>query len=479
MRVLLLYARFNEKVTYRVPLGIAYLGSVLRDNNIEVLLREGAFYQNWSEFKQDIRKIKPDIIGISATSFLIANAFNYAKVSKVTLPDCKVIMGGPHATVMPEDILNKADVDVIVYGEGEETILELTQNINKNLRDIKGIVYKQNGEVIKNPPRPWIDMDKRRWPARDLLPMNRYLGVKPTLPIPYPATDIEVSRGCFHNCLFCQPVLRKMFGPRVRNRNPQKVVDEICYLINKYRIKGLNLGNDEPLINKEWTHNLCDELIKRKVSIKLNAPCRVDNIDQEMLNKMKKAGFIHLSFGVESGSQLILNKLRKGVTIEKIKNAFKMCEKAGICGRANLMVGSPWETPDTIKQTINLIHQVKPDLIYLAAVTPTPGTDLYMMAKKENILRIKDFADFKAFDAGYLKLKDLTTDEIHKSIIKISRVFKMELLNYCFNFSLLYKKRYLFKILFAYFWSLLKNPKELFGSLIYSFTYGRHIKKIK
>lgn len=477
MKVLLIYARFNQDVSYRVPLGIAYIGAVLRKNNVKAVLREGALYRSWENFKKDLAKIKPDIVGISLSSFLIQNAFNYAKATKEVLPDAKVVFGGPHASVMMKEILKDKSVDIVVYGEGEETFLDLAKD--KPLKDILGIVYRDKGKIIENKPRPFIDMDSRPMPARELLPINLYLHTRPTMPLPYPATDVEASRGCFGNCIYCQPVLRKMFGMKIRQRNYKKAVDEMEYLIKKYKVKGIMLGNDEPLVNKYWVRNFCDEIIKRKIKVKIMAANRVDTVDLETMKKMKKAGFIKLSFGVESGSQKMLDFMRKGVRVEQIHEAFRICSKVGIAARANLMVGTPGETNETIEDTIKLIKKIKPDFVYLAATCPTPGSDLYDYAKEKGMLASDNICSYKAFDAGHLNLPTMSTDEIYDSIQKISKIYKLLLLSYFFNPIRFWKKRHLIKIILYYYWRLLRSPRQLVRAFSYYSKYGKHIKKVK
>ncbi len=481
---MLLYARFDQPISYRVPLGIAYLGAILREKGINVVLREGGFYASWESFKEDLLKEKPDIVGLSASSFLIKKVLNYAKIIKEELPNTKVIIGGPLCSVIEdENFLKYTDIDFGVYGEGENTFLELVRAIesNKSLNDVKGIIYRKEGQTLRNPPREWLDLsqDKRPFPARDLLPIDKYLSTMPTFPIPYPATDIESSRGCYANCMYCQPVLRNMFGKRIRYREPKEVVDEIEMLIKKYKIKGLNLGNDEPLANRKWVLDFCDEIIKRKIKIKISVPCRVDLVNEDTFKRMKKAGFFHIGFGVESGSQQILDLLRKGVKVEQIKKAFKICEKLGLIARCNIMVGSPGETTETIQESINLIKEIKPDLIYLAATTPTPGSDLYDYSKEKGLLEFENLEDYTAFDAGYLKLEHLTTDQIYDSIQKISSVYKKQLLFYFLNPLTAWRKKHLLSAVFFYYLGLLKNPKQFFSSVIYGLTYGKHIKKKK
>jgi len=476
---MLLYPRFNEKIPFRVPLGIAYIAAYLKKEEFPFFLREGAFYKTVSDFQKDLLKNMPDILGISASSFIIKKAMMYAKAAKEVLPNIKIVLGGPHSCVYPKETLNQKEIDFIIYGEGEITFIELVKALSqkKQPSSVLGLGYKKGKKIIINNPRPFLDMNSRPLPLREELPMEKYLSAKPTMPLPYPSTDVEASRGCFGNCLFCQPVLRKMFGPKVRNRNVKELVDEISYLVKKYKVRGINLGTDEPVVYRKWTRAFCKEMIKRKVKVKITVSSRVDTIDFETMKLMKKAGFINLSFGVESLSQEILNTFRKGITVEKIKTAFKLCQQVGICGRANFMVGSPGESKESVQKVIDFIRESKPDFIYLSATTPTPGSDLFDYAKEHNMLTTSDFNKYEAFDVGYMKLKDFSNEDIYESIQKIAKAYKIELIKYFINPVMFFKKRYLFKTIFIHYWTmLLKNPSEVFRDFKYLINYGKHIK---
>lgn len=476
-KTLLIYCRFNEEVNYRVPIGIAYLASILLKKEMPVVLKDGAFYRDWKEVKRNLLEIKPKYVGLSASSFLVHNAEKYSRLVKEILPKSVVILGGSHASASEKDCLKDPNIDFVVVGEGEATLPELIETLenNKDLEQVKGIIFRKGGEIIQTELREPIDLDSRPLPARDLLPMENYLSKAPTLPLPYPASDVEASRGCIGNCKYCQPVLRKMFGKKIRSRDPTKVVDEIEYLAKKYGVKGINIGNDEPLLKEEWVKKFCQEVIRRKLKVKFISGNRVDTVYEDVMPMMKKAGFIAISFGVESGSQKILNSLDKGWSSpEKVENAFRLCEKYGICGRANIMVGSPGETKETLKETENLLKRIKPSLIYLAVTCPTPGSYLYEEAKKNNLMLTDKF---RSFDAGYLKLEELSTKEVLEAVRHMSRTYKKLVLSYVLNPVEFWRKRYFFIISFNYFYSLLKTPKTLLKTFVYYFKYGKHIKK--
>lgn len=469
MKIMLVYPRFGKEVTYRPPLGIAYLGGMLEvKGGFDVSLIDGALY-SWASFRKELLESKPDVIGISIPSALVKEANKGISIIKELLPDSKIVAGGPHPTILPGEFTN---ADFIVIGEGEFTFLELMKNIDRggdNFETIKGIVYFKKGELILTEPRPFIDdLSYLPWPARNLLDMKRYIRTKPFMPMTYPCTYVISSRGCFGNCLFCQPILRKMVGSKIRTRTPKDVVDEIEYLIKEYNVTSINLGADEPIAKRSWTLEFCDELIKRNIKIKINAPVRIDTVDEGLLIKMKKAGFYHLSFGVESASKKILDIMRKGITPEQIYSVFRMCRKLKILARANLMVGTPGETKETVQDTIDFIKEAEPDFIMMGITTPTPGTDLHCLAKEKGMLTENKVID--SYSADYLNLDTLTKAEVKSLAKKVIRTYVIASLKKIFN---PFKHFYFFKSVMLHYMSLLKNPTAFLDSLVKYLWYSK------
>ena len=222
---------------------------------------------------------------------------------------------------MPESLLN--ETDYIVEGEGEVTICELLHSLEgkMDIENVKGIWYKKNGVLKRTPQRPFIqNLDDLPFPARQLLP-KEYMN--------FGHTTISASRGCPFNCSFCQPTLRKLFGPVVRFRSPKNVVDEMEYLKTTFKIKHVKFQDDTFTARKQWVTEVCSEILKRKLKIRWDCNARVNTIDKELLTKMKEAGCTKVEFGVESGSQEILNSLNKGTTIKQIEDAFRYVKKLG------------------------------------------------------------------------------------------------------------------------------------------------------
>lgn len=476
MKFFLIYPRFYENVTYRPPLGIAYLGAILKKLKVTVYLRDAGFYSDYKEFQEEIIKIDPDIFGVSIPSALFSRAHDCIKFVHKKLPKTKIIIGGPHPTIFPDEMMKELPIDYLVRGEGELTLSELIQSWknNKKTKTIKGLSYREKNRIIHNEDRIFCEnLSSLPWPARELLKMDKYLLQRPLLPLPYPSSYVIASRGCPGNCNFCQPSNRMMVGRRIRNREVKDVVDEIEFLKNNYKVAGINLGADYPIANKTWTKAFCEELIKRKVKIKINTPTRVEAIDDEILPYLKKAGFINLTFGIESGSPMILKKMRKGIKIDNAIKVFKKCTRHRIQTKANLMIGTPGETRETIGETWSFIKKANPDLITMAMTTPTPGTDLYYQAIKKNLL-IGDVNDIIHTAVGYLKLENLTFDEVKKLSNKIIFKFRLLFISYFLNPLKLIKKYFLLFNFIKYFISLMRNVRLLINTIKYLIFYQHY-----
>ncbi|MGB2897144.1 MAG: radical SAM protein, partial [Anaerolineales bacterium] len=308
-----------------------------------------------------------------------------------------------------------------------------------------------------------------------LLPMEIYLHKAPTLPLPYPSTSIVPSRGCFGNCRFCQPTLRGLFGRKMRYRSPENVVDEILQLKHQYGIRGLFFADDEPTWNKEWMEAFSQEMIDRKVNIRWICPSRVDTVDLDMLQIMKRAGCIQVGFGVETGSQRVMNYYRKGTRVEQVVHAFELCRQVGIIARANIMIGAPEETAQDVQETIRLIKEIKPDLIAVSVTTPIVGTDLYHHAKLTGLLRKASLSDYDRFYIGTMK-RTLSDDEIRGYIREIVAAYRTQIIQDLRNLQGLSRRKHLLIHSALHWITMLANPRMLLHDIIYYLRYDRKEK---
>jgi len=398
------------------PLGLTYIAAVLREAGHVVNIIDTNFVKTWKQLETELRRVEPDAIGLSCMKATINDALNIAKLVKDNLK-CPVILGGPHPTIMPESVLCNENVDYVVYGEGETTILELVQNLegHKDVKGVFGVWYKENGAIKRTAPRPYIEnLDRIPFPARDLLSKEYFK---------YGRANMIASRGCPFNCSFCQPTLRKIFGPRIRFRSPRNVVDEMEHLKKSMKIKHVKFEDDTFTVNRRWVLELCNEMKERSLTMRWDCNSRVNTVNKNLLPAMKEAGCMRISFGVESGSQKILNNLNKGITIQDILGAFKMCKEVGIRTHAYLMIGSPGETKHTIQETVELIHKIDPDYMYISITTPLPMTKLYEDLTKSGMITVKNWDDFDYYTKCSFKLENLTSGEILEIRRRITRNF--------------------------------------------------------
>lgn len=424
MKIVFSYPQFGcfKKEGLDAPLGLMYLASVLRDYGHEVKIVDNVFQKSWEYLRSEIVGFKPQLVGIYCACTTADVSLEAARICKTISSKTMIVMGGPHATLCPEVYLNNANVDFVLRGEGERAILELVRCMegNEDYTKIMGLCYKdEESLVISQTFAMEPDIDKLSFPAWDLVDYNNYIDVT------HNAT-ILVSRGCSYNCLFCQPAIKEIFGSALRIRNVDNVISEIQELKKRFKQKFLLLMIAEVFTeNRQWIIHLCDKIEEINIKIPWWCSTRADKVDEYLLRKMKAAGCIGVSFGVESGSQRILDYLKKDIIVDDIKRAFVLCDKIGLLTIGFFMIGTPTESYEDIKKTADLIGEIKPDIITLSITTPLPGTDLFQMSKKEGLFNILNFQDYSMYDNKYpLILENLSSDDIQRGMILFRSTWK-------------------------------------------------------
>lgn len=385
------------------PLGLAYLAASIkkfRKGQVEIIDTNALNY-SIEDLKAHLSKSKPDVIGISILTPMYLRAKEAINAARQVLRDSIIIVGGPHVTIFPIKTLEEnPEVDIAVIGEGELTIVELLSAIgkNKSLSKIKGIAYRKGKKVIVNAPRPFIiDIDKVPLPARNLLPMEKYRPA-PTYYKRLPSYLILTSRGCPFNCAYCS----KIFGKTYRHHSVGRVMKEMEILINGYGARDIIFRDDTFTINKKYVIELCNEIIRKGLNKKVEWTCmtRVNLVDKELLNFMRKAGCWSIHYGAESGSQRLLGLINKGITIKQVKDAFRWTREAGIEIKAFFMLGLPTETREESLQTLKFAKGCGADWIQVTITVPYPGTRLYEIAKKDGTLKSFNWEDYQTW-AGW------------------------------------------------------------------------------
>lgn len=374
-----------------------YLKS-LKDENHPIL----------QEVSHTISNFNPDIVGITVWTTFAASAFKIASLCKEYDRSVPVVMGGPHVSIKYDEVLKICpDVDFLIRGEGEETFLELVRMIgerwgNKNatFNNIKGISYRQNGEMVHNPQREFVkDLDAIPFPARDLL-LNKDS---------YNSEDMGLlmtSRGCPYNCSYCATGIWKR---KVRYRSVDNIIKEIKFLIDAYGTKQFTFKDDSFTVNKKRVLELCDRLIKEKININWDCNTRVNLINEDLLSKMKKAGCNSIKVGIETGSEKILKLMRKGITFEQCRKSANLFRKVGIHWTGYFMMGLPSETKEEVYQTLKFMKELKPDFASFSVYEPFPGTELFEIGIKKGLVQNgRTLEDFYTLSPKYYYVKDIT-----------------------------------------------------------------------
>ena len=374
MKILLVYPywleeRNNTEDVVVPPIGMYYLGAVLKENNYDVEIL------NWCKINETPEKIgeillekKPDVIGFSILQANRWGGIEIAKIAKQVDPEVKIVFGGVSATFLWKHFLTHfPEIDYVVMGEGEYTFLHLIRCIEKkedaHIGNIKGIAFKKDGKVVRTKPAEYIqDLDQLPVPAKY-----------------FEYQHLSLTRGCPGKCTFCGSP--NFWGRKVRFHSVNYFVEEL-ELLYKKGINFFYFSDDTFSINKKRVIEICKKILKKNLKITWNAISRVNYMSEEVLSWMRKAGCIQISYGIESGSEKIRAYLNKKITTDEIEKAFAITLKYGILPRAYFIYGSPGESRKTIQKSIDLIKKIKPLVIYSSVLSLFPGTALYSEYKK-------------------------------------------------------------------------------------------------
>jgi anaerobic magnesium-protoporphyrin IX monomethyl ester cyclase len=411
------------------PLGLGYLAAVLEQNEYKVdVIDCQAAKLSYEEFKSEIGKRQPNIVGVTSTTLTYKSGLRIVKIAKEVFPNCLTIMGGSHVTFWDENALKECpELDVVVRKEGENTMLELLQRLEagKSFHDVIGTTCRKDGKIVKNPDRPYIkDLDSLPFPAHNLWPLET---LRKYGNIVYP---IMASRGCVFWCDFCTAV--RMFGRNYRMRSPKNVVDEIEFLHETYGANQFTFYDDAFTVDQDRTAEICHEIMKRKLKIKWDCETRVDMVTKELLLKMREAGCIAIWFGVESGSQRVIDAMGKGFSLAQTMNAFQWAKAAGLMTVAGVILGFPGETKESAMETIKLVEKINPDDVGYYIATPYPGTPMYELVKEKGLLKVTDFnkydtatPTFETPEFTMEELREIREQAFHRFYIRPSYVLHM------------------------------------------------------
>lgn len=410
------------------PFGLMCLAAVLRKEGHNVRI----FDRNVPDdpIKETIKKFWPDMIGISTfTGPMILDALNVAKAAR-DITGAPIVWGGIHPSLLPYETIKNPYVDIVVVGEGEKTILELSDAVerDKSLEDIKGLVYKENGHIHTNPERPFIkNLDELPMPAWDLIDLNKY-----------ETLYIFSSRGCPHRCGFCYN--EQYNNKKWRGKSSDRVLEEVNYIVEKCKTKWIVFGDDNFTCNQKRLKDICNKIIKEDLGIFWRCESRVDYAKRDTLSLMKKAGCHVIFFGIESASQRILNLIKKDINISQVKNAFNTCKELGIAASGAFIVGLPTETKEELYMTRDLAFELPLWGVTVKTYVPYPGSDLYDFCVKNGLFLapndLEGWGHISSWDGVSINVSQIEGSEIEKVQNEIESKVRAENLPYYFLYGM-------------------------------------------
>ena len=395
------------------PLGLAYLASMVRDEHDVRIVDSLAEDYTYEDVKKIIKKYDPDVVGITSTTSMMPDAYIVAKMARGYNENAKIVMGGPHVTFVPEGAFKECPcIDFIVRGVGELTFKELIDSLvkNKDLSNILGLSINLQGKVKNNPPRPLIkNVDTIPMPSYDLLPVEKYQvdGVK--------FGTVMTSRGCPFDCVFCSSSLQ--FGKRWRGHSDSRVIEELRYLYEKYRIREIEFLDDTFTLNRPRAIRIAKRIIEEGLDVSWTASSRVDLFTDEVAKALKRGGCHTVYFGIESGSQKTLDFIGKRLTPEQSLAAVRKAKKEELHALGAFIIGFPEETKDDVKKTVKFSKKVGVDYAQFTIATPYPGTRLRYYAITKNLILTFNWRKYTTLDP-VMKLKNFTTEQITKMFRK-------------------------------------------------------------
>jgi len=380
--------QYAPEVVVCPPLGLGYLASTLLENGFKVELTDLSVENpDRKGIELEFQTREPKILGITTTTNTYKNALNVAAIAKECNPNVLTILGGPHVTFTEEETLRNQQVDIVVRHEGELTMLELCQRLlrgDQGPKQVAGVSYRKDSAILKNPDRPLIEnLDEIPFPARHLMRLDKYLS---------PGTIIT-SRGCPSKCIFC--AAEAMSGGKYRVRSPANVVAEIEKVADDFSPKFFFIADDTFTVFRDRTREICKLLSNLAKKVEWVCESRANFIDKPILQEMAEAGCTAIQFGVESGSEKILNAIKKGINLDQVRRAVRWAVEAKILPVCSFMVPHPEDTWKTVKETKRFMLELKDmgAFIYVSMTTPFPGTNLYTHAKELGVTIITEDTD--------------------------------------------------------------------------------------
>lgn len=393
------------------PTDLMYLASIAESCGFEAIIRD---YSQGGNFEADLKEFQPNYLVANIATPTFKSDMMAVQLAKEILPNiCTIVKGAPFLTYNTNTIYENPFIDYVIMGEAELTLKDILDGVPNC--DILGICYRENFQPVKNDKRPFIeDLDILPFPARHLVDNSIYKrpdnGKVQAV--------VKVARGCPFHCFFC--LATPVSGAKVRTRSPENIVAELKECVEKYNIKNFLFWSDIFNFNREWTLELCQKIIESGLKITWSSNTRADTMDDEMAKMMYKSGCRLVSIGVESGSQKMLDNIGKKITLDDIRNTVKILKNNKIKIYNYFVIGLPWETEETVEETIKFAIELDSNFISFYTATPLPGTKYFAYAMLNKL--VEGNLDFRsAYYEPVVRSEHLSKErifELHKQAIK-------------------------------------------------------------
>ena len=391
----------NSKVRAAVPrlpvMSLAMLASVLLKEGAEVKILDLAVEpDHFSSLSDAVKGFLPDFVGVTATTPLFFEAVSIARIVRETKNDTILIAGGAHPSALPEECLKTSDFDLIVIGEGEETVKEIVRG--DPWSEIKGIAFRGEREIITTPERDIAaDLDELPIPALHLFDLSRYSCPR-IISRRNPVGPLEMSRGCVFRCSYCN---KNISGRTFRIKSPERVIEEILHL-RRLGFREFHVLDDQFSTDIKKAKEICRAIIGSGIDMpwNLRTGVRVDRIDEEFLDLARRAGCYQVGVGFESGSQASLDAIGKGINLAQAIKASGMIRRAGLECVGFFMLGLPTDTVETLEETIDFAVRLDPDYAKATILVPFPGTVIFDEFEKKGLIKTRDWRKYNFHNAS-------------------------------------------------------------------------------
>jgi radical SAM superfamily enzyme YgiQ (UPF0313 family) len=390
------------------PIGLAYIGAFLRESGHRVSIIDAESERlNKAQILERVNKAA--LVGITTTAPTYNSALELTNLIKQSNNNATVVLGGPQATFLDCECLERSAADAVVRGEGESTMLDIATAIESgDISDIAGTTVREGDTIVRNPDRKLIaDLDDIPFPARDLLPMEKYSPVN--------STGIVSSRGCPFRCIFCAS--SKLYDKTFRSRSAQNVFQEVTQLVGQ-GYTNVTMLDDNFILKKERAFEFADMVEESGIKFEWSCTGRVDSVDDDLLRRLRGVGCNGLFFGVESASNDTLRLIKKGFTADQVMYAFDVLKNYDYATTASFMIGLPGDDSGKVTDTINLAKQIDPDFAMFSVTTPYPGTELYENIDDYDLeITIDDWSKF-TLTKPVVRTSALSTADLHRWFLR-------------------------------------------------------------